>query len=55
VPVIPCSADFRELDKRARDLQEIAGVHAIRKPFDLEEMASLVDELTSPARSTRAS
>ena len=50
VPVILCSADFRELDKRANDLQQIADVHVMRKPFELDEMASRIDELTAPMR-----
>jgi CheY-like chemotaxis protein len=45
VPVILCTADVWELKKRATDLQEIAGVHVITKPFELDEMCNLVQTL----------
>jgi DNA-binding response OmpR family regulator len=50
VPVILCSADFRELDKRAKDLEQIAGVHVMKKPFQLDEMSSMIGRLTTPIR-----
>ncbi len=50
VPVIVCSGDFRELKRRAKDLEQIAGVHVMRKPFHLDEMATRIQELTTPMR-----
>lgn len=44
-PVILCSADVRELEKRARDLEQIANVHVKSKPFALDDMAELITEL----------
>jgi CheY-like chemotaxis protein len=45
VPVILCTADVWELKKRAKDLEQIAGVHVLTKPFDMEEMCTLVQRL----------
>lgn len=45
VPIILCTADVWELKKRATDLEQIAGVHVITKPFELDDMCSLVQTL----------
>jgi CheY-like chemotaxis protein len=45
VPVILCTADVWELKKRAKDLDQIAGVHVMTKPFGMEEMNTLVQRL----------
>jgi CheY-like chemotaxis protein len=52
VPIILCTADLWELEKRATELEEIAGVHVRTKPFDLDEMCDLIQRLlneTPPA------
>jgi CheY-like chemotaxis protein len=45
VPIILCSADVWELQKRAKDLEQIAGVHVRSKPFDLDDMCDLIQQL----------
>ncbi len=45
IPVILCTAAVWELQRRANDLAEIADVHVRTKPFELDEMTSLVTEL----------
>jgi CheY-like chemotaxis protein len=49
VPVILCTADVWELKKRARDLEQIAGVHVRTKPFDVDEMCDLIQRLLNAA------
>ena len=44
-PVILCSADVWELKKRAKDLEQIAGVYVRTKPFDMGEMSELITQL----------
>jgi CheY-like chemotaxis protein len=54
VPVILCTADVWELQKRASDLEQIAGVHVRTKPFDVDEMCELVERLLGEAGDQRA-
>lgn len=49
VPIILCTADVWELEKRAADLEQIARVHVRTKPFHVEEMISLVQRLLAEA------
>jgi CheY-like chemotaxis protein len=55
VPVILCTADTWELKKRSTDLEQIAGVHVRTKPFDIDEMCRLIQELLDepPIRAER--
>jgi CheY-like chemotaxis protein len=46
VPLILCSADVLELKKRARDLEQIAGVYVRTKPFEVDDMSELITRLT---------
>jgi DNA-binding response OmpR family regulator len=45
VPIIVCSADVNGLRARAAELERIGNVHLLPKPFGIEEMTSLVEEL----------
>ena len=45
VPVILCTADTAELERRADELAQIADVHVRPKPFAIQEMTSLIDAL----------
>jgi hypothetical protein len=45
VPVILCTAEVWELKKRAKDLEQIAGVHVRTTPFDMHEMCALIQRL----------
>ncbi|MEP7081706.1 MAG: response regulator [Chloroflexota bacterium] len=45
VPIIVCSADVNGLRARAAELERIGRVHLMPKPFGIEEMTSLVEEL----------
>jgi DNA-binding response OmpR family regulator len=45
VPVILCSADVFELRKRATELEQLANVHVLTKPFDIDEMLGLIRRL----------
>ena len=49
VPIILCTADVWELQKRADDLERMAGVHVRTKPFNVEEMIELVQRLMAEA------
>jgi DNA-binding response OmpR family regulator len=49
VPIILCTADVWELEMRADDLEQIAGVHVRTKPFNVEEMIGLVQRLLAEA------
>ena len=49
VPIILCTADVWELEKRASDLEQIAGVYVRTKPFNVEEMIELVQRLLAEA------
>jgi DNA-binding response OmpR family regulator len=49
VPIILCTADTWELEKRADDLERIADVHIRTKPFNVEEMIELVQRLLAEA------
>jgi CheY-like chemotaxis protein len=49
VPLILCTADVWELKKRARDLEQVAGVHVRTKPFDVNEMCDLIQRLLGQA------
>jgi len=45
VPVILATADVWEIKQRAKDLEQIAGVHVRTKPFDMDEMCDLIQRL----------
>jgi len=45
VPVILATADVWEIKKRAKDLEQIAGVHVRTKPFSLDDMSELIQRL----------
>jgi DNA-binding response OmpR family regulator len=45
VPIIVCSADVAELRDRAADLERVGDVHIIAKPFSVDEMTGLVEQL----------
>ena len=45
VPIIVCSADVNGLRTRAAELERVGNVHLMTKPFGIEEMTSLVEEL----------
>ena len=47
VPVILCSGDLWELEKRADDLEQIANVHVRTKPFDVDDICDLIERLVS--------
>jgi CheY-like chemotaxis protein len=45
VPAILCTADVSELRKRQHDLAKLAAVHVLTKPFDMEQLAELIQPL----------
>ena len=51
VPIILCTADLWELEKRATDLEQIADVHVRTKPFEVNEMCDLIQRLLDPGLS----
>ena len=53
IPVILATADIWELNKRAQDLEQIAGVHVRTKPFDMDEMCDLIQQLLASAKRER--
>jgi CheY-like chemotaxis protein len=50
VPLILCTGDVWQLNKRAADLEQIAGVHVRTKPFDVNEMCELIERLLGQDR-----
>lgn len=54
VPLILCTGELWEIKKRAEDLERIAGVHVRTKPFELEEMNSLIARLLEGTGETAA-
>jgi CheY-like chemotaxis protein len=50
VPIILCTADLFELKKRTRELEQIAGVHVLTKPFELDNMTQMITRLLSQER-----
>ncbi len=49
VPIIVCSADVSALRERAPDLERIGNVHILTKPFAIEEITGLVEDLIGRA------
>ncbi|MGI8929745.1 MAG: response regulator [Candidatus Limnocylindria bacterium] len=49
IPIIVCSADVNGLRSRAAELERIGRVHLLAKPFGIEEMTSLVQDLIGQA------
>lgn len=45
VPIIVCSADVAALRDRADELERIGNVHVLAKPFGIDELTELVDQL----------
>ncbi|MGI9000006.1 MAG: response regulator [Candidatus Limnocylindria bacterium] len=45
VPIIICSADVITLRDRAAELKEIGDVHVLAKPFGVDEITQLVEQL----------
>lgn len=45
VPIIVCSADVAALTDRAGDLERTGNVHVLAKPFSIDEITGLVEEL----------
>jgi len=53
VPVILATADVWEIKQRAKDLEQIAGVHVRTKPFDMDEMCELIERLLTDSKRGR--
>jgi DNA-binding NtrC family response regulator len=53
VPVILATADVWQIKQRAKDLEQIAGVHVRTKPFDMDEMCELIQTLLASANRRR--
>jgi DNA-binding NtrC family response regulator len=53
VPVILATADVWEIKQRAKDLEQIAGVHVRTKPFDMDEMCELIERLLADSKRAR--
>jgi len=45
VPIIVCSADVAALRERAEELEQIGNVHVLAKPFSIDEITGLVEQL----------
>ena len=45
VPVMLCTGDTDEVERRAAELEQIANVHVRPKPFAIHEMTDLIDAL----------
>jgi CheY-like chemotaxis protein len=49
VPIIVCSADVTALRERAGELESIGNVHVLSKPFSIDEITRLVEQLVGHA------
>ena len=49
VPIIVCSADVAGLRERAGDLEHMGNVHVLSKPFSIDEITGLVEQLVGLA------
>ena len=49
VPIIVCSADVTALTERAGDLERIGNVHVLSKPFSIDDITGLVEQLIGRA------
>jgi CheY-like chemotaxis protein len=49
VPIIVCSADVTALRERAGDLERIGNVHVLAKPFAIDDITGLVEDLIGRA------
>lgn len=45
VPIIICSADVTALRERSAELERIANVHILEKPFSLDQITEIVERL----------
>ena len=45
VPIILCTADVWGVKQRASELKQFAAVRVITKPFELDEMSQLIEDL----------
>jgi CheY-like chemotaxis protein len=49
VPILVCSADVTQLRERADELAAVGNLHVLRKPFEIDELVGIVNELVGPA------
>jgi CheY-like chemotaxis protein len=49
IPIIVCSADVAALRERAGDLERIGNVHILAKPFSIDDITELVEDLIGRA------
>ncbi len=49
VPIIVCSADVTALRERAGELENIGNVHVLSKPFSIDQITGLVEQLIGRA------
>ena len=48
-PIVICSADVAALKDRAGELESIGNVHVLAKPFSIDELTGLVEQLIGRA------
>jgi DNA-binding response OmpR family regulator len=44
-PIVVCSADVAGLRERSDELEQVANLHVLEKPFGLDEVTELVEQL----------
>ena len=49
IPIIICSADVAALRERAGELEHIGNVHILAKPFGIDDITDLVEDLVGRA------
>ena len=52
VPIIVCSADVTALRERTDELLHIGNVHVLAKPFGIDQLTALVEDLVGRASPT---
>lgn len=45
IPIVVCSADVTALRDRAGELEQVANLHVLEKPFSIDEVTGLVQRL----------
>lgn len=54
VPLIVCSADAKTLRERADELRAVGHIWTLEKPFSIDQLTTLVDEVMSPRETVEA-
>ena len=52
LPILVCSADVTALRERAEELTEIGNVHILEKPFGIDQVTQMVEDIIGQSAAT---